>query len=178
MKPLIMACMAVVLTCGAAGCGGGSSTGPVPSSTPAPTATRAPAGSTGTSPLQAPTTTPAEDAAYLSEVTEADSALASYEQQRGNVALRALLTDGSAFCALLGRERDVDKALVDLALGARGDEAQSHLPLSVTTFNSIEAVALLTLCPAEQRLLPAADQAKLRALGAALAGRSTTPTSS
>jgi hypothetical protein len=170
--------MALVLAVGAAGCSGASSSGPAPSSTSTKTAPGATSGTTDTSPLAAPTTTPAEDAAYLSEVTEADAALARYEQQRGNVALRALLTDGSAFCALLGRERDVDKALVDLALGARGDEAQSHLPLSVTTFNSIEAVALLTLCPNEQRLLPAADQAKLRALGSALDARPTTPPSS
>src|SRR5262249_43374478 len=54
-------------------------------------------------PLQAPKTSTAQDTTFFSDVAEADSTLASYEQKRGNVALRALLTDGSAFCALLAR---------------------------------------------------------------------------
>jgi hypothetical protein len=42
----------------------------------------------------------------------------------------------------------------------------------VTTFNAVEAVALLTLCPSEQRFLPAADRTKIGNLGASLTGRS------
>ena len=48
-------------------------------------------------------------------------------------------------------------------------ESQTHLPTSVTTFNSIEAMALLILCPSDQRLLTAADRSKIRDLGDALA---------
>lgn len=108
----------------------------------------------------------------MSDVTLADPALVSYQQKRGNVALRALLTDGSAFCALLNREKGVDAALVAEATGARSTESQTHLPLSVTTFNTIEAVALLRLCPAEQKLLPSSVRSKIRNLGNALAKHS------
>jgi hypothetical protein len=75
------------------------------------------------------------------------------------------LTDGSAFCALLEREGGLDSALVQEASGARSTEAQTHLPLSVTTFNTIESLSLLTLCPSEQKLLPASVRTKIRALG-------------
>ena len=85
--------------------------------------------------------------------------------------MRALLTDGSAFCALLRRERGIDDALVAEASGVRSTESQTHLPLSVTTFNSIESVALLTLCPSEQTLVPASVRTKIHALGKALAKR-------
>ena len=61
------------------------------------------------------------------------------------------------------------QALVDEADGARSTESQTSLPLSVTTFNTIEAVALLTLCPSERSLLPAADRTKILQLGASLA---------
>jgi hypothetical protein len=132
----------------------------------------APAGSAGasssprmSSPLRAPKTSNVQDTTYFTDVAEADSALASYEQKQQNVALRALLTDGTAFCALLKRERNLDSALVEEASGARGTEAQTHLPLSVTTFNTIESVSLLTLCPSEQKLLPASVRTKIRALG-------------
>lgn len=97
--------------------------------------------------------------------------MATYEQKEGNVALRALLTDGSAFCALVARGGGIDKALVEEAIGARGTESQTHLPLSVTTFNTIEAVGLLTLCPAEQKQLPASVRTKIRGLGERLSGR-------
>lgn len=113
-----------------------------------------------------------QDAQYFTEVGEADPTLATYEQKEGNVALRALLTDGSAFCALLTRGGGIDQALVSEAVGTRSQEAQTHLPLSVTTYNTMESVALLTLCPSEQSLVPAADRANIRALGASLAGRS------
>ncbi len=108
----------------------------------------------------------------MTDVTEADPALATYVQTQGNVALRALLTDGSAFCAFLQRDGGVDNAMVDLAVGAKSVEAQTHLPTSVTTFNAVEAVALLTLCPSYQKLLPASGQAKIRNLGDALADHS------
>ena len=65
---------------------------------------------------------------YLSDVTLADPALVTYEQKQGNVALRALLTDGSAFCALLKRGGGIDEALVAEATGVRGTESQTHLP--------------------------------------------------
>lgn len=108
----------------------------------------------------------------MTDVTEADPALVTYEQKHGNVALRALLTDGSAFCALLRRGGGLDEALVAEAEGARDTESQTNLPLSVTTFNSIEAVALLTLCPSEQKLVPASVRSKIRDLGDTLTKRS------
>ena len=126
---------------------------------------------TRSAPLSAPKTSVAQDEQFLTKVTEADPALATYEQKQGNVALRALLTDGSAFCAFLQRGEGIDNALAAVAIGARGEEAKTHLPLSVTTFNTIEAVALLTLCPDDQKLLPASDRSKIRKLGDALAKR-------
>ena len=108
----------------------------------------------------------------MSDVTLADPALVTYEQKRGNVALRALLTDGSAFCALLETGGGIDEALVAEATGARSTESQTHLPLSVTTFNTIEAVALLRLCSSEQKLVPASVRTKVRDLGKALAEHS------
>ena len=38
----------------------------------------------------------------------------------------------------------------------------------MTTFNTIEGVALLTLCPSEQKLLPASVRTKIRNLGKSL----------
>lgn len=130
-----------------------------------------PMGSAGasSSPLKAPKTTDAQDTKFFTEVAEADPALANYEQKQENVALRALLTDGSAFCALLTRSRGLDDALVEEATGARGTESQTHLPLSVATFNTIEGVALLALCPSEQKLLPASVRTKIHNLGKSLA---------
>jgi hypothetical protein len=127
--------------------------------------------STPSSPLSAPKASVTQDGQFLTKVTEADSALATYEQKQGNVALRALLTDGSVFCAFLQRGAGVDNALASVAIGARGEEAKTHLPLSVTTFNTIEAVALLTLCPDDQKLLPPSERSKIRKLGKALATR-------
>ncbi len=120
-------------------------------------------------PLRAPKTTAAQDTKFFTGVAEADPALASYEQKQGNVALRALLTDGSAFCALLTRGGGLDDALVEEATGARSTESQTHLPLSVTTFNTIEGIALLTLCPSEQKLLPTSVRTKIHNLGKSLA---------
>jgi hypothetical protein len=116
-------------------------------------------------PLTAPKTSTLQDTQYLADVAQADGALASYIQGQGNAALQALLTDGSAFCAFLQRDGSIDDAMAALADGARGVEAQTHLPMTVATFNTIDAVALLTLCPSEQKLLPKADQAKIGQLG-------------
>ncbi len=127
--------------------------------------------STSPPPLRAPKTTDAQDTKYFADVAEADPALASYQQKHQNTALRALLTDGTAFCALLTRQGGLDEALVEEATGARSTESQTHLPLSVTTFNTIESVALLTLCPSEQKLLPTSVRTKIRRLGKTLAKR-------
>ena len=95
-----------------------------------------------------------QDAGYLTDVAKADSDLATYVQQDGNVALRAMLTDGAAFCAFLRRGGGIDNALVDVAVGAQSVESQTHLPANVHTFNTLESVALIDLCPGEQRLVP------------------------
>jgi hypothetical protein len=147
----------VVLT----GCGTGSSHGAKPAAVTTPVTTVA-------GPLQAPAATPEQDSEFLTDVSEADPTLGTYTQNQGDVGVRALITDGSAFCAFLKRDGDVDQALVSLAVGARSVQSQTHLPLGVTTFNTIEAVALLTLCPAEQSLLPASDRNNITRLGRAL----------
>jgi hypothetical protein len=157
--------------CGGA-CGGATSTGAGGTTTSRPDPASSADPPSSQPPLSAPKTSPAEDALYLTDVTKADPALASYEQTEGNVALRALLTDGSAFCAFLHAGGGIDNAMVSVALGARGVEAQTHLPSSVTTFNTIEAVSLLTLCPSYQELLPVSDRTKIRDLGDALANQS------
>jgi hypothetical protein len=128
-------------------------------------------------PLRAPKTTPVQDAAYLTNVAQADSDLATYTQQDGNVALRAMLTDGSAFCAFLLRDQGIDAALVDLADGARSVESQTHLPASVRTFNTLESVAMIDLCPNEQGLIPAALRSKLHQLAKSLKNSSDSPES-
>lgn len=115
--------------------------------------------------LSAPKASTARDDEFFADVTEADSSLVKYEKNYGNVALRSLLTVGSAFCAFLERDSGIDQAMVDVAVGAQSDESTTRLPMSVRTFNAIEAVALLTLCPSLQDKLPAADRAKIRALG-------------
>jgi hypothetical protein len=119
--------------------------------------------------LTAPTTSATSDAMFFSDVTEVDPSLVAYEKRSGNVALRSLLTDGSAFCAFLQRDRDIDTAMVSVVVGAREVEAHSHLPMTVTTFNAVDSVALLTLCPSLESFVPASDLAKIRELGAALA---------
>jgi hypothetical protein len=167
----LLAC--VVVVAGAAGLGvptrsaAALSAPMVSPPSPSPTTTSPPS-----APLQAPKTTNLQDTKFFTDVAEADSTLASYEQKRENVALRVLLTDGSAFCALLTRGRGLDEALLEEAEGARGTESQTHLPLSVTTFNTIESVALLTLCPAELKLVPASVRSKIRSLGKHLPKRS------
>ena len=120
-------------------------------------------------PHNLPTASVARDAQFLSDVSEVDPALTSYEKRSGNVALRSLLTDGTAFCAFLNRDGDLDTAMVSVVVGARHVESQTHLPLSVTTFNTVDSVALLTLCPSLQSDVPPADLAKIRQLGVELA---------
>jgi hypothetical protein len=119
-------------------------------------------------PLSGPKNSATKDSQYLLDVAKVDPALSSYVQQRGNVALRALLTDGSAFCAFLQRGGGIDAALTSVAIGAQSVESKTHLPLKVVTFNTMESVALLTLCPTDQKLLPASDREKIRKLGRAL----------
>jgi hypothetical protein len=133
------------------------------------TTTQSPS-TTDPGPVKAIQTSAGQDQQFFTDVTEADSSLENYVEKQGNIALRALLTDGSAFCSLLEHGGGVDSALVGVAEGARNEESQTHLPLSVTTFNSIESVALLTLCPSELKLLPKSEQVKVLSLAAALAG--------
>ena len=137
----------------------------------ASTTTVAPTHSTTptSSKLTAPKASVSSDARFLSDVTDVDPALMKYEKKSGNVALRSLLTDGSAFCAFLSRDKDIDTAMVSVAVGARQVEAQTHLPLTVTTFNAVDSVALLTLCPSLESVVPASDLTKISNLGAALA---------
>ena len=123
--------------------------------------------------LIAPRTSPAQDARYFSDVTKSDPDLATYAQEQGSVALKAMLTDGSAFCAFLRRGGGIDNALLDVAAGAKSVESETHLPSGVTTFNAIEAIALLDLCPREQRLVPASVRTKLHRLRSALGPAST-----
>jgi hypothetical protein len=127
------------------------------------------------SPLVPPKTTPVQDARYLTDVAKADPGLATYVERQGNVALQAMLTDGTAFCAFLRRGGGIDDALLNVAAGARSVEPQTHLPSGVETFNAIEAVALLDLCPSEQKLVPASVRTKLHQLHIALGGASTSP---
>lgn len=167
IAPLLVAGLSVVAAgAGAAGCAG---TAAVTTSGPrtVPSAVLL-----STSSLVAPRASGGDDARYLNDVTDADPALGTYLSKDGNVALRALLTDGSAFCAFLARGGGIDKAMVSLAIGVRGVEKTTHLPLGMTTFNTIEASALLTLCAPEQARVPIADRRKIDALGRELAGTS------
>ena len=79
-----------------------------------------------------------------------------------------MLTDGTAFCAFLKRGGGIDNALIAVAVGAKSEESQTHLPAGVKTFNTIEAVALIDLCPSEQQRVPASVRTKLRQLKKAL----------
>jgi hypothetical protein len=138
-----------------------------------PAASASWAASSSSGKLHAPKTSTSQDARYLTDVADADSDLVSYVNQYGNPALRGMLDDGLAFCALLRRGGGLDNALVNEAEGARADEKSTHLPLSVHTFNTLESVALVDLCPAEQSLVPASVRTKLRQLTGDL--RSPTP---
>jgi len=148
-----------ILASGVASCATSQTTGPG-------SAPRRPVA--GSSRLVAPRTSSAQDDLYLADVAKADPTLASYVEQQGDVALRALLTDGSAFCAFLRRGGGLDNAMLEVAIGARSVEPETHLPSTVTTFNAIDAVALLTICPSEQDQLPASVKSKVRKLGGSL----------
>jgi len=160
------AALGIAASCGAATTHGATTNpaGAGPTTT-GPVAPVGPTTPTSLAPLVAPQTSTVQDAQFFAEVAKADSTLSTYIQTYGNVAFRTLLTDGSAFCAFLARGGGVDTAMMSVAIGARGVGAQTHLPSSVTTFNTIDAVALLTLCPAEQGLVPGAVQTRIRALG-------------
>ena len=110
-----------------------------------------------------------QQSTYLEDVVEADPSLQTYAES-GTTADKALLTDGAAFCAFLGQGRGIDSALTSLAAGAQSIESKTHLPMGVTTFNTIEGVALVRLCPSEQRLLPPADRTQVQKLQQALDG--------
>lgn len=114
--------------------------------------------------LRAPKTTYEQDTLYYQDLAKVDQSLTTYVDSEQQVALQALLTDGSAFCAFLARGGGVDTALEATAIGANSVESKTHLPQSVQTFNAIEGVALVTLCPSEQKLLPPADQAHITQL--------------
>jgi hypothetical protein len=109
------------------------------------------------------------DSRYFVDVATEDPALSSYVNSHSTVALKALLTTGVAFCDLLQRGGGIDKAMTSVVEGANSVEATTHLPRSVRTFNSIDTAALLALCPGDQRLVPASDRSRLRALAHALA---------
>jgi hypothetical protein len=109
------------------------------------------------------------DSRYFIDVATEDPALSSYVNSHSTVALKALLTTGVAFCDLLQRGGGIDKAMTSVVEGANSVEATTHLPRSVRTFNSIDTAALLALCPGDQRLVPASDRSRLRALAHALA---------
>ena len=114
-------------------------------------------------------TTPAQDARYLTDAAKVDSGLNTYVQLRGNVALKAMLTDGTAFFrAFLKRGGGIDAALLDVVTGAKSVESQTHFPANDTAFNTVEALALLILCPSEQRLVPRSVVNKIHKLNKAL----------
>lgn len=117
-----------------------------------------------------PPTSLADASTYYLDLSQLDPSLSSYVTQQNDLALRTLLTDGRAFCAILHSGGDIDNAMLSVAAGARSVEATTHLPLSVTTFNAIDSAALVVLCPGDQKLLPSVDQGRIRQLAAALAG--------
>jgi hypothetical protein len=83
--------------------------------------------------------------------------------------LQALLTDGAAFCAFLNQGGGIDNAMESVVIGANSVEPKTHLPRSITTFNAIDAAALIALCPGEQGLIPKTSLEHIQALESALA---------
>jgi hypothetical protein len=130
--------------------------------------TAAAAASHRTGQLQLPKASTAQEARYLTDVAQVDADLVTYVNSNGNVALRGMLADGLAFCGYLRRGGGIDQALVNVAEGAQADEKTTHLPLSVHTFNTLESLALIDLCPGEQRMVPQSVRAELHQLTAAL----------
>jgi hypothetical protein len=127
--------------------------------------------------LVAPKVSATQDSQYFEDLATVDPSLSSYVDSEQGVALQALLTDGAAFCAFLKRGGGIDNAMESVAIGANSVESQTHLPASVQTYNAIDAVALIALCPGEQRLTPASDQAHLAQMEQALAKRPPTVSS-
>jgi hypothetical protein len=119
---------------------------------------------TAAGPLKAPKTTPVEDDAYFRDLATVDPSLSTYVNAEQAVALRALLVDGSAFCAFLGRGGGIDNAMEAVVIGADSVEPKTHLPRSVATFNAIDATALIALCPGELRLVPPTARRHIREL--------------
>jgi hypothetical protein len=163
---LILLALLMVSACGHPTASRADAVGGSGRSAPRPSASQAEVPTTG--PLRAPKTNPAQDGRYFTDLARTDPALANYVNSDGNAALRAMLTDGSAFCAFLSRGGGIDAAMADVVVGARSVEGQTHLPATVTTFNAIDAVALLDLCPGEQRLVPPVDRHHLHELAAYL----------
>jgi len=129
------------------------------------TTTTAPRHTSGFSP---PRTTLTQQAAYLQDVAKVDGTLATYAQSNGNLGLSALLNDGLAFCGYLRSGAGIDNAMTAVVAGASSVEPQTHLPSTVETFNTIDAVALLTLCPSEQAQIPPSARDTVHQLGQAI----------
>ncbi len=129
-----------------------------------PSAGSSPRRVTTSRPLVAPKVTSSASLAYFQDLSRVDPSLSTYVNSDESVALRALITDGSAFCAFLQRGGGVDSAMASVVVGAKSVESDTHLPISVKTFNAIDAVALVDLCPSEQASLPAADRSHIRSL--------------
>ena len=88
-----------------------------------------------------------------------------------------MLTDGTAFCAFLRRGGGIDNALTEVAPGRTAWRPRRICPSTCNTFNTIESVALIDLCPGEQRLVPSSVRTKLGRLAAALRSPSGSPRS-
>jgi hypothetical protein len=145
--------------------GGCSSSKPTAASMPATSAPPA----TVDGRLRAPKTTPTQDDAYFRDLATVDQSLSTYVGSEQGVALQALLTDGAALCAFLSRGGGLDDAMESVVIGANSVEGQTHLPRSITTFNAIDAAALIALCPGEQRLVPKTALQHIQALEKVLA---------
>jgi hypothetical protein len=119
--------------------------------------------------LEGPKPTATQDDVYFRDLATVDQSLTTYVDSQQGVALRALLTDGAAFCAFLNRGGGIDNAMESVVIGANSVEGQTHLPRSVATFNAIDAAALIALCPKEQRLIPKTDLEHIQGLEQVLA---------
>ena len=86
--------------------------------------------------MSPPKTSPTQDTPISSDVAKADPALTTYIRNRATSALRALLTDGAAFCAFLQRGGGIDNAMLSVADGAKSVESETHLPVEIATFNT------------------------------------------
>jgi hypothetical protein len=151
----------------AAGCSSGGRPGASRPSASRPIAS-APA-TTVAGRLEAPKASATQDDAYFRDLATVDRSLTAYVGSEQGVALRALLTDGAAFCGFLDRGGGIDNAMESVVVGANSVEVQTHLPRSIATFNAIDAAALIALCPDEQRLIPKTDVEHIQELEQVLA---------